>query len=169
MIWNDSAPMELLSRMPSKLTKESLGAIQNVIDRDKYICSMAYNRDLCGSYAPFCALCDKSGKFPCAIAYLKMKNKEGLVYEIALSEDEPAAVESKGESDVSEVLPDPPTDLLGEPVLDVAEVKTGEAEAAEADKAEEGEPVQLEITEDLRERVELSKRVRIAVARRKHK
>lgn len=87
MNWNSNAPMELLSRMPHKLSKSNLEAIQKVIDNDKDLCSIMLERDLCGEYAPFCVLCDKSMRTPCAVAYIRMKQAEGIQLEIAVSEE----------------------------------------------------------------------------------
>ena len=52
--------------------------IQAVADVDKYLASEGFGLDLCGRYAPFCAVCDKSQPFPCGTAYLKMKNAENF-------------------------------------------------------------------------------------------
>lgn len=104
MDWDSNIPLKLLSRMPARLTKANLEAIQKVIDNDKYICSTLLNRDLCREYAPFCALCDKSMRNPCAVAYIRMRQAEDIQYEIAIAEgaedettevvaEEPSAVE----------------------------------------------------------------------------
>lgn len=100
MSWNSNAPMELLSRMPQKLSKSNLEAMQKVIDNDKYLCSAMLERDLCGEYAPFCALCDRSMSTPCAVAYIRMRQAEGIKLEIAVSEDD--SVESAN-SDLAEI------------------------------------------------------------------
>ena len=68
--------------MPSQLTKENLQNLQAVIDVDKIVNSEQYHRDLCGEYAPFCDYCDKKVLYPCAHAYVKMKQSEGLDVEI---------------------------------------------------------------------------------------
>ena len=87
MVWNSNEPMKLLADMPTKLSRKNLGNIQSVIDKDKFICSLQLQRDLCGEYAPFCALCDKTISTPCAVAFVKMKQAEGLQLEIAATED----------------------------------------------------------------------------------
>lgn len=81
-MWNSQDPLKLLLSMPSQLTKENLENLQAVIDVDKMINSETYHRDLCGEYAPFCDYCDKSVYYPCAHAYVKMKQSEGLDVEI---------------------------------------------------------------------------------------
>lgn len=85
---NSNVPMELLANIPARLNKNSLETIQAVIDNDKLICSTMLGRDLCGEYAKFCALCDKSMKTPCAVAYIRLKQSEEIQLEIAASDDE---------------------------------------------------------------------------------
>lgn len=81
-MWNENAPLELLKDMPSVLTDENLADIQLVIDKDKYINSSEAGYDLCGSYAPFCKICDKGVSTPCAVAYVRMKIAEGMEVEM---------------------------------------------------------------------------------------
>lgn len=64
--------------MPQVLTAENLAMIQQVIDNDKFLNSQRLRGDLCGRYAPFCKNCDKSVPKPCAVAYVRMKIKEGM-------------------------------------------------------------------------------------------
>lgn len=52
--------------------------IQAVADVDKYLASEGLGVDLCGRYAPFCSVCDKSQPFPCGNAYLRMKDIENF-------------------------------------------------------------------------------------------
>ncbi|MDE6356029.1 MAG: hypothetical protein K2N68_00695 [Clostridia bacterium] len=87
-MWNSEAPLKLLSEMPAQLNIENLKEIQQIIDVDKYENSHRLGRDLCGEYAPFCALCEKHVKYPCAVAYVKMKQAEGMELEIAATEEE---------------------------------------------------------------------------------
>ncbi len=47
--------------------------IQAIIDVDKYLVSETADFDVCGRYAPFCAVCNKSAPHPCAIAYMRYK------------------------------------------------------------------------------------------------
>lgn len=89
-MWNSEAPLELLSGMPRQLNRANLERLQEVIDVDKYRNSFELGRDLCGEYAPFCALCDREESYPCAVAYIKMKQSEGMEVEIAAAEPEPA-------------------------------------------------------------------------------
>ncbi len=81
-MWNENAPLELLKDMPKTLSDENLIALQEVIDKDKYINSCQLGRDLCGSYAPFCENCNKYVKYPCAVAYVKMKIAEGMEIDV---------------------------------------------------------------------------------------
>lgn len=94
-MWNSEAPLKLLMSMPSHLTLENLKNVQQIIDEDKFLNSKKFNRDLCGKYAPFCEICDKSVKYPCAVAYIKMKQAEGLEVEmeVAAVDDEPVVEE----------------------------------------------------------------------------
>lgn len=87
MEWNSDAPLKLLAQMPLKFTKENLESIQTVIDNDKFICDSMLGRNLCGEYAPFCKLCDKSMAFQCAVAYIRMRQAEGAKLEIAIADD----------------------------------------------------------------------------------
>lgn len=82
-MWNSQEPLKLLLSMPNTLNKENLEKLQGIIDVDKIINSQLLNRDLCGEYAPFCGLCDKSLQYPCAHAYVKMKQSEGLDVEVS--------------------------------------------------------------------------------------
>jgi len=88
-MWNENAPMELLKEMPRVLTEENLSKIQEVIDNDKFINSKIRQADLCGEYAPFCDICDKSVKYPCAVAYVKMMQKQGLDVEMIVTPVQP--------------------------------------------------------------------------------
>lgn len=81
-MWNEQGPLELLKEMPNVLTAENLAQIQQVIDNDKFINSQRLKGDLCGKYAPFCANCDKTVAKPCAVAYVRMKIKEGMEVEM---------------------------------------------------------------------------------------
>ncbi len=57
--------------LPESLKGSGAAEIQGAIDVDKYLKSSECGYDLCPSYAPFCAYCDKSAPYPCAEAYLK--------------------------------------------------------------------------------------------------
>ncbi len=93
-MWNENAPLELLKELPALLNEANLARLQEVIDIDKFINSAERGYDLCGQYAPFCANCDKSLQHPCAVAYVKMKQAQGM--------------EVKLKSDVEEVLAEKP-------------------------------------------------------------
>ena len=77
-MWNENAPLELLKDLPAVLNEANLARLQQVIDYDKFINSAECGCDLCGSYAPFCEGCDKCVQYPCAVAYVKMKQAEGM-------------------------------------------------------------------------------------------
>lgn len=81
-MWNSQEPLKLLLTMPTHLTGENVQNLQAVIDVDKMLNSQRLKRDLCGEYAPFCDFCDKSVRYPCAHAYVKMKHAEGLNVEV---------------------------------------------------------------------------------------
>lgn len=95
-MWNENAPnspLSILKELPSELNEANLARIQSVIDYDKFINSAEAGYDLCGAYAPFCANCDKSLTNPCAIAYVKMKQAEGM--NVSIEEKKPAAKKTR--------------------------------------------------------------------------
>lgn len=103
-MWDENAPLELLKEMPHLLTIDNLSAIQEVIDKDKFINSQLQGGDLCGSYAPFCNGCDKSVRYPCAVSYVKMKQSEGMDVEIEQElAEEPVPVEPVIQEDPASV------------------------------------------------------------------
>ncbi len=109
-MWNSEAPLKLLMSMPSYLTLENLKNIQQIIDDDKFINSQDYQHDLCGEYAPFCENCDKSVKYPCAVAYIKMKQEEGLKVDMeiaAVDAEEPQTEEEIKTEEEPNVEPEP--------------------------------------------------------------
>lgn len=77
-MWDENKVLELLKDMPQVLTDENLCEIQEIIDDNKYWNSRKLKHDLCGTYAPFCKICDKTVLTPCAVAYVRMKNAEGM-------------------------------------------------------------------------------------------
>lgn len=81
-MWNSDAPLQLLKSMPTKLSLDNLKEIQAIIDKDKYVNSRQRNRDLCGTYAPFCNICNPDLLYPCAVAYVMMKQEEGMEIEM---------------------------------------------------------------------------------------
>ncbi len=175
MSWNSNAPMELLSHMPPKLSKANLETIQKVIDNDKFICSSMLARDLCGEYAPFCALCDKSMATPCAVAYIRMKQAEGIKLEIAVADDDLSAHDNNTEKNPAETdAPEAfgaPQDVEAETVTETVQAPTeqpqeeAEAQATynESNASTEEEGIAEEYSEPMPEK----KIIRIAVAKRK--
>ncbi len=117
-MWNSQEPLKLLLSMPTQLTKENVENLQAVIDVDKIINSQKYRRDLCGEYAPFCDYCDKSVRFPCAHAYVKMKQAEGLDVEVP----EEVYNSLKIESEVVEEAAPVEDEVVEEKVEEVVEV-----------------------------------------------
>lgn len=104
-MWNENGPLELLKEMPHVLTAENLAQIQQVIDNDKFLNSQKFKSDLCGSYAPFCKNCDKTVPQPCAVAYVRMKIKEGLAVEMEnIPAEAPAAAETDDEKPASKKI-----------------------------------------------------------------
>ncbi len=93
-MWNENAPLELLKELPAVLNEANLARIQSVIDIDKFVNSSECGYDLCGTYAPFCEGCDKSLQHPCAVAYVKMKQAQGMQVTIA-GDPAPAEEEQK--------------------------------------------------------------------------
>ena len=63
-MWDENRPMKLIGA----LRYDSV-AMQHIIDTDKYIEGDKLGTDLCGSYAPFCRVCNKADSTPCATAY----------------------------------------------------------------------------------------------------
>ncbi|MDE6597310.1 MAG: hypothetical protein K2K60_01560 [Clostridia bacterium] len=84
-MWDNNTPLQLLKTMPRKLNQENLSKIQMIIDADKYKNSLVSGFDLCGIYAPFCRGCDKTSIYPCAIAYIRMLQAEGMKIQIDAS------------------------------------------------------------------------------------
>lgn len=161
MKWNSNVPMKLLAHMPACLTKSNIEAIQTIIDNDKQACGTLLGSDLCGQYAPFCALCDKSMESPCAVAYIRMKLAQDVRLELAISDDKPDCDENLSDS-ISDIKVDEPicevnTESQPEFVKDVLSDKFELAE--EFEKVEQAEPKEI-LTEQ-------TKRIRIAVAKRK--
>lgn len=147
MNWDSNAPLELLENMPATLNEDNLKLIQETIDKDKYVCSVALGRDLCGEYAPFCDTCNKRKKYPCAVAYIKMKQLEGVYVEIAPSADI-EATQSGEEEGGENVQPE--------------SAETGEATVEATDNAETVGSEAEEIPPAKPKRI-----IRIATARRK--
>ncbi len=183
MNWDSNAPLELLSSMPAQLNKKNLKDIQAIIDKDKFACSRELTRDLCGEYAPFCALCDKSLKYPCAVSYVKMKQADGMQVEIAVSDDDNSDIEDEhvevatAAAVATEVVADnlPAETPVAEQKAAVEEVPAKETPVEEAPV--EVEPVetvaefheeQVEAKEEVvAEQPVAKKRIRIAIAKRK--
>lgn len=84
-MWNSEAPLKLLKYMPDRLARVHLKDIQAVIEEDRIIQSKNDN-EYCDDYAPICNYCDKSSQYPCAVAYIRMKQAEGMPVEIDYTE-----------------------------------------------------------------------------------
>lgn len=150
MAWNNSYALKILADMPTNLSAKNLELLQSEIDKDKLATSIEMNRDLCGDYAPFCVFCNKKSAYPCAVALVKCKQAEGLQLEIAVSDGEAAA------PDVQTAKPEEAeAETVGNAVDEAANVPAGggpENTGGEEPKAETA-----------------SGRIRIAVAKRKHR
>ncbi len=118
-MWDENKVLELLKDMPQTLSDENLCAIQKLIDDNKYWNSLKLKKDLCGIYAPFCKICDKTVLTPCAVAYVRMKVAEGMELEMenvtseiehpeALLEVMPTVEETVEEEVVEEVVVEEP-------------------------------------------------------------
>lgn len=186
---NSNVPMELLANIPARLTKTSLETIQAVIDNDKLICSTMLGRDLCGEYAPFCALCDRSIKTPCAIAYIRLKQAEEIQLEIAASNDEfnkqsltdfshdginVDEVEELSEENSEEAPPVEPIVVETEQSesaeavsIEVAEIVEEQTVALESSKIDADEVFETVEEDQAQEDCAKNSRIRIAVAKRK--
>lgn len=71
-----SKRMEEVCPMLDSAEIDDARVVQAVTDVDKYLASESFGMDLCGRYAPFCAVCDKSEPFPCGQAYLRLRAVE---------------------------------------------------------------------------------------------
>ena len=80
-MWNSEAPLKLLKYMPDRLTREHLKDLQVVIEKDR-LKENKNDEENCDDYAPICSYCDKNVAYPCAVAYIKMKQAEGMPVEI---------------------------------------------------------------------------------------
>lgn len=174
MSWNSNAPMELLSHMPPKLSKANLETIQKVIDNDKFICSSMLARDLCGEYAPFCALCDKSMATPCAVAYIRMKQAEGIKLEIAVADDDLSAHDNNTEKNQAETEApeafEAPQETEAETVTETGDPTEQPREETEAQAIYNESNISTDekgIAEEYSEPLPEKKIIRIAVAKRK--
>lgn len=186
---NSNIPMELLANIPARLNKNSLETIQAVIDNDKLICDTMLGRDLCGEYAPFCALCDKSMRTPCAIAYIRLKQAEQIQLEVAVSDDESneqiltdfsrdginvEEVEEQLEINIDEIANTKHVEI--EPVQNeasvVADIEVTEANeektvTLESEQIDDAEAAETDVDEQSQDICTKNSRIRIAVAKRK--
>ncbi|MGN0814221.1 MAG: hypothetical protein ACI4MH_03215 [Candidatus Coproplasma sp.] len=138
-MWNENAPLALLKELPAELNQANLARIQQVIDFDKFINSSECGYDLCGSYAPFCQGCDKGVNYPCAVAYVKMMQAQGM--EISIAEENSSSEQ--------------PEEVAEEQSVETA---AEHPEEAVEEQPEEQPPVDAEQPKKL---------IRIAIARRK--
>ena len=66
--------MALMGDYFDELGSDDICFIQSVADLDKYLACEGLGTDLCGRYAPFCSVCDKSLPYPCGRACVKYKD-----------------------------------------------------------------------------------------------
>lgn len=98
-MWNEQKPLKFLMSLPDKIGKESLKRLQSIIDEDRTAEIESRGKDVCGKYAPFCKFCDKSMRYPCAIAYVKMQQADGLCIEVSDSVYESLKATDDGDDD----------------------------------------------------------------------
>lgn len=165
MAWNNNYAFKILADMPTKLSAKNLEFLQSEIDKDKLAASIEMNRDLCGAYAPFCAFCDKKIKYPCAVALVRYKQKDGLQLEIAAAEDESLSADTPAESENKELLGEI-TDVSNENTQNCEEKRV--TEEKESDIPADGiKSANVEAAEEVKPQT-VKKRIRIAIAKRKH-
>ena len=168
-MWDSNAPLQLLKSMPKKLSKENLEKIQLVIDADKYKNSLVSGFDLCGMYAPFCRDCKKASIFPCALAYVKMMQADGMEVEI----DAKPVGESEGgkfEKPLKETAVKEEKKLTSEPEKEEEKPSVKQEAAVEAVTAakDEGEEKESFLPENLESpKQDANRKIRIAIARKK--
>lgn len=167
-MWDSNSPMQLLKSMPAKLNYDNLQKIQMVIDADKYKNSIVSGFDLCGIYAPFCRGCNKMSIYPCAVAYVRMMQSEGMNIEIdAAPAVKPEATVQKAEP--IEKIQEPVIETVSEPETEVI------SEIAETERLEIVEEAVEEVAASVYEqpipeeqvKQENKIKIRIAVAKRK--
>lgn len=82
-MWDSNTPLQLLETMPKVLENEHLEKLQMLLEADKYKNQLISGMELCGNYAPFCNDCNKETKYPCAVAYVKFMQAQGMDIKIA--------------------------------------------------------------------------------------
>jgi hypothetical protein len=171
-MWNENTSLDYLNNLPLDLNAQNEAEIQMVIDQHKYENSEELNCDLCGYYAPFCQVCDKSVNFPCARAYLASKQKE--VDSVEVTTSLPVEME---QTDDGDVVP-PEQKVIEVEITDESETNVAEdTKKAEEQTVEQQSEVpaqddsSLSIPEEKKAeekpQSERPKKIRIAVARRK--
>lgn len=150
-MWDNSTPLQLLKTMPKSLEREHLEKLQLLLAADKYKNQLLSGGDLCGSYAPFCDGCGKTGEYPCAVAYIKFIKSCGADVEIS-----PDALVGGLEEDTSEQLSIVDGGICEETENGPEQATKEEAQEAAEETSQETAPPQPE-----------SKRIRIAIARKK--
>jgi hypothetical protein len=156
-MWNENTPMDLLNNLPLDLNAQNEAEIQMVIDQHKYEQSAELNCDLCGVYAPFCQVCDKSANFPCARAYIASKQKE--VNSVEVTTSMPVEIEQTDDVDLMPI-PDATEEQVQQPQIAQSEDSMQQEQTAQ-DLPVEKKP------EEQTTKSQSSKKIRIAVARRK--
>ena len=84
-MWNKEAPLKLLKYMPDRLSRVHLKDLQAVIEEDRQLQNKG-DSEYCDDYSPICKYCDKESQYPCAFAYIKMKQAEGMPIDIDYTE-----------------------------------------------------------------------------------
>ena len=131
-MWDENKVLEMLKDMPPVLTDENLLEIQKLIDDNKYWNSKELNRDLCGIYAPFCRICDKTVLTPCAVAFVRMKIAEGMRLQM--------------ENVSSEIAqPNLPEEVQSEPEEEVVSEEVPQEETTTEEYADENKKIRIGI------------------------
>ena len=63
-MWDETKPVKLMGAL-----SYDAFSMQHIIDTDKYVAGEILGYDVCGKYAAFCKVCDKTVANPCVTAY----------------------------------------------------------------------------------------------------
>lgn len=131
--------MNVVCPMLDAACADDAAVVQAIVDMDKYLASQSLGVDLCGRYAPFCAVCNKDDDLPCGQAYLKYKAIEGFSTKALTSQSGGELVISMPRWDdaLTQALEETVAEAPSEAVADKQSAETAVAEAAPAEKSVE--------------------------------
>lgn len=157
--------MNVVCPMLDAACADDPAVVQAIVDMDKYLASQSLGVDLCGRYAPFCAVCDKEDDLPCGQAYLKYKAIEGFSTKALTSQTGGELVISMPRWDdaLTQALEETVAETSGE--VAAAKEQPAEVSAAEAVSAEV--PAEMPAEEPAEKPVRRG--FRIGIARRRVK